>query len=82
MILSSSPNVEADIRIKRRRPPAKPKFDGKIRLSVSLKVDTELWELNYGPPGSVEEDVKSHILTNLQAGYEGSEGLWKDVDVK
>lgn len=82
MALSSSPGHAGDFHIKRRKPPARPHRGGRIRMAVSLVVDKEWWRKTYGPNGTVEDDVKSRILTLLQADYDGSEELWKDVDVK
>lgn len=82
MILSNCPEHMADIGIQRRRPPTRRKGNGRIRFSVSLTVNEEEWRSEYGPNGSVEEDVRSYVLNELQSGPVGSEGLWTDIDVK
>jgi hypothetical protein len=83
LTLSNSPDKAASFDIQRRMPRRPSPTDDLLRFTVAMKVDREAWSDEYGVAiEDVHEDVKSHVLNDLQAGHAASDLLWSDVMIK
>jgi hypothetical protein len=83
LTLSNSPDRSASFDIQRRAPRRPSPTDDVLRFVVAMKVDREAWSHAYGvATENVHEDVKSHVLNDLQAGHEEAGDMWSDVVIK